>query len=90
MIPRRNRVDLYTPAETPIFDAIDAVESLGADTRLTDAVILLGDAKSKVADYIEEQLAACTPPPPGYSENAEDVATKSAGKMPESKNEQSR
>ena len=66
MIPRRNRVDLYTPAEKAIFDAIDAVESLGADTRLTDAVNLLGDAKSKVADYIEEQLEQCTPNPEGY------------------------
>lgn len=66
MIPRRNRTDLYTPAETAIFDAIDAVEALGADTRLTDAVNLLGDAKSKVADYIEEQLEKCKPNPKGY------------------------
>ena len=66
MVPRRNRTDLFTPAETAIFDAIDAVESLGADTRLTDAVNLLGDAKSKVADYIEDQLAQCKPNPEGY------------------------
>jgi hypothetical protein len=63
MIPRRNRTDLYTPAEAAIFDSIDTVESLGADTRLTDAVTLLGSAMDLVADYIDEQIAGCAAPP---------------------------
>jgi hypothetical protein len=52
-IPRRNRIDLYVPAETAIAAAVDAVEAMPADERLTDAVILLGRAKDAVADFIE-------------------------------------
>lgn len=49
--PRRNNRDLCTPAELAIFNAMDEVEKAGADTRLTDAIILLQQAKEKVADY---------------------------------------
>lgn len=52
-IPRRIRVDLYTPAETAIRNAMLAVEDAGAHPLLTDAVILLGQAKDKVADFVE-------------------------------------
>lgn len=52
-LPRRIQVDKYSPAEKAIADAIDAVEKLGADIRLTQAVILLGEAKEQVADYID-------------------------------------
>ena len=51
--PRRIRMDLWTPAERAIYDAIQAVEEAGADERLTDAVILLGRAKDRVADYVD-------------------------------------
>lgn len=51
--PRRNCVDLYTPAEQAIADAIAAVEAAGAHPRLTDAVILLGQAQNAVADFVE-------------------------------------
>ncbi len=51
--PRRNRIDLQTPAEKAIRDAVQAVEEAGADERLTSAVILLGEALDKVADYVE-------------------------------------
>lgn len=51
--PRRIRMDLWTPAERAIYDAIQAVEEAGADPRLTDAVILLGRAKDRVADYVD-------------------------------------
>lgn len=54
-IPRRIRTDLYTKAEKAISAAVDAVEMAGADKLLTDALILLGEAKSKVADYVETQ-----------------------------------
>lgn len=51
--PRRSCVDLYTPAEVAISKAMEEVEKLGADVLLTEAVILLGQAKEKVADYVE-------------------------------------
>ena len=51
--PRRVRMDLWTPAERAIHAAIEAVEEAGADPRLTDAVILLGRAKDRVADYVD-------------------------------------
>jgi hypothetical protein len=52
-IPRRNRLDLNTPAELSIFNAMQEVDKIGADTRLTEAVILLGKAKELVADYVD-------------------------------------
>ena len=51
--PRRIRMDRWTPAERAIYDAIQVVEAAGADERLTDAVILLGRAKDRVADYVD-------------------------------------
>jgi len=55
-IPRRIRLDLATPAEIAIRAAVDAVEKAGADVLLTDAVILLGQAREKVADFIDKRL----------------------------------
>jgi hypothetical protein len=52
-IPRRARLDLFTPAERAIYDAVQAVEAVGADVRLTDAVILLQAARDSVADYVD-------------------------------------
>ena len=46
-IPRRIRIDLMTPGELAICNAIDAVEAMGADVRLTEAVILLSQAREK-------------------------------------------
>jgi hypothetical protein len=54
--PRRIRVDLQTPAEVAIRAAVVAVEACGADTLLTDAVVLLSKAADKVADYVDYQL----------------------------------
>lgn len=51
--PRRNRVDLYTPAENAIRAAIQAVEEAGCHELLTEAVILLGKAQGLVADFVE-------------------------------------
>lgn len=50
---RRIRIDQLTPAETAIRNAIIAVERVGADALLTDAVILLQQARDKVADYVD-------------------------------------
>lgn len=51
--PRRNNLDLNSPAEIAIRKAIDAVEQLGADTQLTEIVVLLGRALDKTADFID-------------------------------------
>lgn len=59
--PRRACIDQYHPSEKAIRDALIAVESLGADPLLTDAVTLLSQAQSKVADWLEGKSAsACT------------------------------
>jgi hypothetical protein len=42
-------------AELKIREAILAVERMGCDTRLTDAVVLLSQAKDKVSDVVDEQ-----------------------------------
>lgn len=52
-IPRRIRLDLMTPAEKSIYDAMQAVEKLEADIRLTEAVTLLSKAKDLVSDYVD-------------------------------------
>lgn len=51
--PRRCYIDLQIPAEATIRNAVQAVESCGCDTRLTDAVVLLSQALDKVADWAE-------------------------------------
>ena len=51
--PRRNRLDLNTPAEKSIYDAMQEVEKLGADVRLTNAVNLLVQARNLVADFVD-------------------------------------
>lgn len=52
-MPRRCRIDLATTPEKAIRDALAAVESAGASTNLTDAVVLLNQALEKVADHVE-------------------------------------
>lgn len=51
--PRRNQMQQWVPAEWMIYDAVQQVESMGADVRLTDAVILLGRAQERVADFVD-------------------------------------
>lgn len=52
-IPRRNRLYLNTPAEKAIYDAIQEVEKVGADPKLTDVVVMLGKAKDLLSDYVD-------------------------------------
>lgn len=54
--PRRNRLDLNTPSELSIFNAIQEVEKVGADPRLTDIVIMLGKAKDLLSDYVDSKM----------------------------------
>ena len=53
-MPRRCRVDLLSKGEKAIYDAVQTVEGVGADPLLTDAVILLQQARDKVADYVDK------------------------------------
>ena len=50
---RRGRVDLLSPVEKAIDTAAQLVAITGVDIRLTRAMILLRQAQSFVADYIE-------------------------------------
>jgi hypothetical protein len=51
--PRRNKLWLMVPAETVIYLAMQEVEKLGADVKLTNAVCLLAKAKDLVSDFID-------------------------------------
>jgi hypothetical protein len=51
--PRRFVVDQMVAAELAIRNAMAEVENLGADARLTDAIVLLGMAKDKVSDFVD-------------------------------------
>lgn len=51
--PRRIQIDKATPQESAIRAARDAVESMGCHPLLTEAVVALGAALEKVADYLE-------------------------------------
>ena len=61
-LPRRCFLDKLTPAELSIHNAIQAVEAAGANPLLTDAVMLLVEAKDKVADYVDREASKKTHP----------------------------
>lgn len=52
-IPRRIDLSRMTPAEVAITTALQAIETMAADVRLTEAVILLGKARDRVADFVD-------------------------------------
>lgn len=52
-IPRRIDFLRWTEAERAISYASELVEAMGADVLLTDAVVLLTNARGKVADYVD-------------------------------------
>mgnify|MGYP003451099997 CR=1 FL=1 len=54
-IPRRNRLDLNTPTELSIYKAMQKVEKMPADVRLTEAVTLLAKAKDLVSDFVDSK-----------------------------------
>ena len=51
--PRRGRIECLTAEELAIRNIIIAVEKLGASTHLTECVMLLDQARGKLADHIE-------------------------------------
>lgn len=52
-IPRRNYVPDWCEAEKAIYNASLEIEKMGADVKLTDAVIKLSEARELVADYVD-------------------------------------
>ena len=57
-IPRRNILTLNTSAELAIHNAIQEVEKVGADVKLTDVIIMLVKAKETLSDYIDSNQSA--------------------------------
>lgn len=53
VLNRRNRLDLMTPAELAIHKAIEEVEKVGADVRLTNAIMQLQKAKENVSNFTD-------------------------------------
>jgi hypothetical protein len=53
-IPKRNRIDLGTPAENAIRTAKEAVESAGCDERITRSLGFLSMAQNLVADFVDD------------------------------------
>lgn len=54
--PTRADLQWLTEAERAIRDAVGVVEGVGASIALTDAVILLGEARRRVADHVEGEM----------------------------------
>ena len=53
ILPRRIQIALFSPAEKAIWEAVQVVDSMPADARLTRALTLLSEARAAVADYID-------------------------------------
>lgn len=51
---RRHDLERMTSAELAIRDAMLCIEAMPCDVRLTEAVVLLGVAQNKVADYVDD------------------------------------
>ena len=51
--PRRNDLQRLKPAELAIYNAMQMVEEMSCDTRLTDVQIKLDEARNLLANYIE-------------------------------------
>lgn len=54
-VPRRRCVDRMTPAELACLRAIDEIEKLTADVRLTRAQVLISEAQALVADFVDSR-----------------------------------
>jgi len=56
-IPRRAYIDQLTPEELELYQMVGKIESLGAHPLLTDVVVLLAQARDKLADWVELEPA---------------------------------
>jgi len=61
-IPRRAKMLEWSKAERAIFEATQVVEAMPPDVALTDAVVFLGKAREKVADYVDYYLESSENP----------------------------
>jgi hypothetical protein len=52
-IPRRSKMECWTPAERATYDLTQQIEALGCHPLLTDAVVLLSQVRDKIADWCE-------------------------------------
>lgn len=52
-VPRRNDISRFTPAEKAMREAVLEVEKAGCHPLLTEAVILLQQARDKVSDFVD-------------------------------------
>lgn len=59
-IPRRARLDLMTTGERAIYEVMQEVEKMGAHVLLTETVILLGQAREKLADWVDRDENICS------------------------------
>lgn len=50
-----------SPAELAIHNAMAEVEKAGADVLLTKAVVLLQEAKDRVADFVDQEMKKSDP-----------------------------
>lgn len=55
-VPRRADLLQFTSAEKAIYEAVGEVEKVGTHPLLTDAVILLQQAREKVADFVDKKF----------------------------------
>ena len=56
--PRRNDVNRQVFAEREITAAMASVENMGSNPLLTEAVQLLQQAQSKVADFVDAEISS--------------------------------
>jgi hypothetical protein len=54
--PRRQCLYKMTPAERAIQETVWIVEEAGCHPLLTEAIVLLGKARDKVADFVDGEL----------------------------------
>jgi len=52
---RRSRLDLNEPSELAIRNAMQEVEKMGADVKLTEAITLLNQSLDIVSDFIDKK-----------------------------------
>lgn len=55
-LPRRCNLQENSPAEIAIRKAMEEVEKLPANEKLTDAIIILNEAFNLVADYVDIEI----------------------------------
>ena len=55
--PRKIQLQLNERSELAIRNAVNEVEKMGADVRLTNAVVLLSQALDIVADFIDNKVS---------------------------------